>query len=212
MESDNPQKVFWKSEFGTGYRERNSQLDSTLEEKAWKEMLRSFNSAWPNSYLECGSNIGRNLHTLKRLSPGSDLSLIEINKESYEIAVSSIQPTFSYNGSIENAPFENGKFDLVYTMGVLIHIPPYDLYLTMKKMHELSSKYILMGEYFSRELELPLYHGQKNKMYRMDYGKYFVKNFDVQVVDYGFLWGYEFDKGGFDDVTWWLFEKNKKGK
>ena len=41
----------------------------------------------------------------------------------------------------------------------------------------------------------------------MDFGKLFLENFDVKVVDYGFLWGVEYDVAGFDDITWWLFEK-----
>jgi hypothetical protein len=32
-------------------------------------------------------------------------------------------------------------------------------------------------------------------------------NFDVTLLDYGFLWGRIFDRAGFDDITWWLFEK-----
>ena len=52
------------------------------------------------------------------------------------------------------------------------------------------------------------YQGQKDKLFKRDFGKLFIENFDVTVVDYGFLWGHIYDKAGFDDVTWWLFEKN----
>ena len=208
MELENNQRAFWKGDFGEGYRNRNTGLDNLeLQDKAWNQMLRSTSEDKPSSFLECGCNIGRNLKTLKRICDEPNLSLIEINKESFEIAVSEIGPINSFNGSIENASFEDGSFDIVFTAGVLIHIPPYDLYVTMKRMFDLSSKYILMSEYFARELELPLYHGHKNKMYRMDYGRYFLDNFNVEVVDYGFLWGEEFDVAGFDDMTWWLFKK-----
>ena len=30
---------------------------------------------------------------------------------------------------------------------------------------------------------------------------------DVELVDYGFFWGHIYDAAGFDDITWWLFEK-----
>jgi hypothetical protein len=51
------------------------------------------------------------------------------------------------------------------------------------------------------------YQGQDNKLFKQDFGKLFLKNFKVNLVDYGFLWGEVYDNGGFDDITWWLFEK-----
>ena len=36
-----------------------------------------------------------------------------------------------------------------------------------------------------------------------------IENFDVELVDYGFLWGHVFDAAGFDDITWWLFKENR---
>jgi hypothetical protein len=35
----------------------------------------------------------------------------------------------------------------------------------------------------------------------------FIHNVEVTLVDYGFLWGEQYGDAGFDDVTWWLFEK-----
>jgi len=52
-----------------------------------------------------------------------------------------------------------------------------------------------------------LYYWQKNKLFKQDFGKLFIENFSVKPVDYGFLWGHIYDKAGFDDITWWLFEK-----
>lgn len=36
-----------------------------------------------------------------------------------------------------------------------------------------------------------------------------IENFEVSLVDYGFLWGHIYDSAGFDDITWWLFEKKE---
>ena len=52
------------------------------------------------------------------------------------------------------------------------------------------------------------YQGEQNKLFKRDFGKLFIENFNVQLVDYGFLWGHIYDSAGFDDITWWLFEKN----
>jgi hypothetical protein len=77
----------------------------------------------------------------------------------------------------------------------------------MKKMFNYSKKYIVMGEYFNRTPAMIEYHGEKDKLFKMDIGKLFIENFPVSLVDYGFLWGHIYDSAGFDDVTWWVFEK-----
>ena len=68
-----------------------------------------------------------------------------------------------------------------------------------------------MGEYFSRTPVSIEYQGEKDKLFKRDFGKLFIENFDVKLLDYGFLWGHIYDVAGFDDVTWWLFEKRCLG-
>jgi hypothetical protein len=48
---------------------------------------------------------------------------------------------------------------------------------------------------------------QKNRLFKRDFGKLFLENFSAELIDYGFLWGHIYDDAGFDDITWWLFEK-----
>ena len=51
------------------------------------------------------------------------------------------------------------------------------------------------------------YHNKEDKLFKRDFGKFYIENFNLELVDYGFLWGYEYDDAGFDDVTYWLFKK-----
>jgi hypothetical protein len=51
------------------------------------------------------------------------------------------------------------------------------------------------------------YQGEKDKLFKRDFGKLVVENFSVKLLDYGFLWGHIYDSAGFDDITWWVFEK-----
>jgi hypothetical protein len=51
------------------------------------------------------------------------------------------------------------------------------------------------------------YNGEDDRLYKRDFGKLFIESFNVELVDYGFLWGHIYDKSGFDDITWWLFKK-----
>ena len=204
----NEQQRFWKEKYASEYREKNTLFNEEKGVEAWRLMLAK--SEGINTYLECGSNIGRNIGFLEKLLPDAKSSLIEISPEAYQIAISRYNPQQSFNGSILDSNFSIKSFDLVFTTGVLIHIHPDDLLDNMSKMFSYSNKYILIGEYFNRTPVMIEYQGEQNKLFKRDFGKYFIENFDVQLIDYGFLWGHIYDNAGFDDITWWLFEKNKK--
>ena len=93
-------------------------------------------------------------------------------------------------------------------MGVLIHIHPDNLIDNIRKIYDYSNKYILIGEYYNRTPISIKYQGKDDLLFKMDFGKLIAEKFDVSILDYGFLWGYYYDSAGFDDFTWWLFEKN----
>lgn len=204
----NEQQQFWKEKYAYSYREKNTIFNEEKGVEAWRLMLAQTSGI--NSYLECGSNIGRNIGFLQTVLPSSQKALIELSPEAYQIAVSCYNPQSSFNGTIIDSNFSRSSFDLVYTMGVLIHIHPDDLLENMGKMFSYSNKYILMGEYFNRTPVMIDYQGEQNKLFKRDFGKLFIENFKVALIDYGFLWGHVYDDAGFDDITWWLFEKNKK--
>jgi len=92
-------------------------------------------------------------------------------------------------------------------MGVLIHINPDELLENLKKISNYSHKYLLIGEYFNRTPIMLDYQGEKDKLFKRDFGKLVMENFRVKLLDYGFLWGHIYDPAGFDDITWWLFKK-----
>ena len=65
--------------------------------------------------------------------PNAKKSLIEISPEPFEIVTKKYKLDNSFNGPILESVFANNSFDLVYTIGVLIHIHPDDLLANMKK-------------------------------------------------------------------------------
>jgi pseudaminic acid biosynthesis-associated methylase len=204
----NEQESFWTIEIGSQYRSENDWFSSDIGVLAWKEMTKKVSCNDIASYLECGSNIGRNIGLLKTLIPSASASVIEINSDSLEICKTRWDIASYYLGSISTAKFED-KFDLVFSCGVLIHVNPNDLLPTMSSMFDLSSRYVLIAEYFNRDSISISYRGSDEKLFKRDFGKLFVENFDVSLVDCGFLWSYVYEPGGFDDVTYWLFEKIK---
>lgn len=200
----NEQQQFWANDYAQDYIRKNSQFDRQLGIEAWQKMLAK--SEGIGSILECGCNIGRNIDFLNAALPDAPKSIIEISKPAYDFVTHQHKLDKAFNGPIEESAFSD-RFDLVFTIGVLIHIHPDNLLTNMRKMFDYSSKYILMGEYFNRTPMMIEYQGQKDRLFKRDFGKLFTENFPVELVDYGFLWGHIYDRAGFDDITWWLFKK-----
>jgi len=201
----NEQEAFWAETYAEEYVRKNSSFDRDLGVEAWRKMLASTGPI--GSLLECGSNIGRNLQFLTEVLPTARKSVIEISEPAYRFVTGEFALDQAFNGPILDAPFGAGSFDLVFTIGVLIHIHPDNLLANMRKMFELSGRYVLIGEYFNRTPVMLEYQGQEDRLFKRDFGKLFIENHDVDLVDYGFLWGHIYDPAGFDDITWWLFEK-----
>jgi len=174
--------------------------------KAWGQILLKIDRSDISSYLDCGSNIGRNISFLKKILPKATANIIELAKEPYDKCLADFQIEKSFLGPIKDANFDD-KFELVFTNGVLIHVNPDDLLESMSRIFQMSSRYILIGEYFNRTPVMIKYRGEDDRLFKRDFGKLFVENFNCKVLDFGFLWGHEFDAAGFDDITYWLFEK-----
>lgn len=201
----NAQEIFWHDTYAKEYMEKNNSFNLDLGIRAWATMLKNIEPV--ESFLECGCNIGRNINFLNNLLPSARKSIIELSPEPFKFITSTTKFEYAVNSSILEAELPAGYFDLVYTTGVLIHISPENLLANMGKIYNLSKKYILFGEIFNRVPTSITYKGRQDLLFKRDFGRYFLENFDCRVVDYGFLWGHEYDDAGFDDCTYWLFEK-----
>jgi pseudaminic acid biosynthesis-associated methylase len=200
-----PQEAFWQGSQGVQYTEQNKDYDLKTLKHAWGLMLKKTKEI--NTVLECGSNRGRNLVAQKDLYPKREYSLIEINSAAYKLAIEAIHPKYHYLGSITDSKLPDNYFDLAYCSGVMIHIHPQDLLINLERIHSYSKKYVLIAEYFNRTpVEIP-YRDGSDLLFKRDFGKFFMDHFDVEVVDYGFLWSQEYEDAGFDDMNWWLFKK-----
>lgn len=199
-----PQELFWKKDYARAYIAKNREFDQKKGVEAWRLILKKAHRV--ASILECGCNIGRNISFLEKVLPRAEKSVIEISKPAFDFVTKKHKLKNAFHGAICDSQFEE-KFDLVFTIGVLIHIHPNELLKNMKKLYEHSKKYILVGEYFNRTPVMLKYQGKGDRLFKQDFGKKFIQKFPVSIVDYGFLWGYFYDKAGFDDITWWLFRK-----
>jgi len=74
-------------------------------------------------------------------------------------------------------------------------------------LYDMSSKYILICEYFSREPEDVKYRGFENKLYKRDFASEFLEKYpSLELIDYRFFWRNDnvFKE---DDITYFLFKK-----
>jgi spore coat polysaccharide biosynthesis protein SpsF len=98
-------------------------------------------------------------------------------------------------------------WDLVFTYGVLIHMPPDKLPEVYDLMYRASARYVLLAEYYSpKPVEIP-YRGHAGKLFKRDFaGELMDRHPDLTLLDYGFV--YHRDPAfPADDVTWFLLSK-----
>tara|TARA_B100000459_G_scaffold141942_1_gene102173 strand:- start:79 stop:708 length:630 start_codon:yes stop_codon:yes gene_type:complete len=208
MIDKNKQIDAWRGEFGDSYTDRNT---TDLERmanvtRAFQEILGHIADSPPVSILEVGANLGGNIRALKTLTDAR-LFAVEPNGKARGIMMDDgVLPAAQVaDATADDLPFENGEIDLVFTSGVLIHIPHEDVERVYEEMHRVAGRYVLSIEYFSpTPVSIP-YRGETDLLFKRDFGGQWLDMFDeLEHIANGFFWK---RTTGLDDVTWWLFRK-----
>ena len=198
------QENFWAGNFGDDYIARNNS-DGLLHSKVamWSQMIRCANRI--DSIKELGCNIGLNLKALHHLKPDYKLSGVEINKaaaaEAEKLNIASI------NCGTITEPLTDKKADLTFTAGVLIHINPERLPVVYNNLVSLSSRYILVAEYYNPTPTEVSYRGHSERLFKRDFAGELIDEFNLNLVDYGFWYRRDNIASEFGDMTWFLLEK-----
>jgi spore coat polysaccharide biosynthesis protein SpsF len=194
-------EALWSGDFGDDYVDRNL---GAYDARApfWTSIVER---TTPSRVLEVGCNVGGNLRFIApELEPGHAYG-IDINRKALTKIHEFVPDVNALLESARDLPFRDGWFDLVFSMGVLIHQPEESLPEVIREMARVSSKYLLAGEYFAAETTEVPYRGHEGALFRRDYEAEFRKAVPgLTTVETGHLTADE----GFDDITWWLFEKN----
>ena len=126
------QTTAWSGAFGRAYTDRNARTleeedrryrqtfgftRTELDERFLGDMNRSAR------ILEVGCNIGNQLRWLQRMG-FARLCGVELQAYAIELARARTSGIQLVAGSARDLPFGDGRFDLVFTSGVLIHIQP----------------------------------------------------------------------------------------
>lgn len=158
---------------------------------------------------EIGCNRGLNLDSIKMLLPNCQTAGLEINPHAAAECAAKGHQVFE--GTILAAPPVTagsiGVADLSIASGVLIHINPNNLHTAYELLHRLSTRFILVSEYFNPvPVSIP-YRGYDNRLFKRDFAGEIWEQFpSLRLVDYGFIWSKD-PVAPKDDTNWFLFEK-----
>lgn len=117
------------------------------EEHLW--MLTMIKRDKPASILEVGCGFGRNIRFFieNGIAP-EDLYGIDISEKMIKKA-----KTFISNRKVKlvvadvtSLPFENSRFDMVFTHGVLMHVEPYLIEKAIQEVFRVSRRYLMIVE------------------------------------------------------------------
>jgi spore coat polysaccharide biosynthesis protein SpsF len=202
------QEAFWAGSYGDEYTTRNcskDMIDANID--MFSDILPLAKGV--NTILELGCNRGLNLAAIEYLDPSLTLTGIDVNGKALQGMAMMFddlkleKPYMHKSSIVEYDPV--ARYDLVFTKGVLIHVPPSQLDAVYSKMYELSEKYIMVAEYYNPTPINVTYRGIDNKLWKRDFAGEMIDKFKLHLVSYGFR--YHGDKYPHDDITWFLLEK-----
>lgn len=206
---DTKQLELWRSAFGVNYATRQGNRISTENlqrlTRDWGRMLGHAVTPHPESVLEVGCNIGRNLVALRAFFP--EIHAVEPNAEAVRLAKANpaLEGVDIREGNGFELPYADSSVDLVFTSGVLIHVAPGDLGRAVSEIVRVARHYVLCIEYFSHEPVQVPYQGKDGYLFKRDFGRFYLEAFpELRVLDYGFLWQ---PMDSSDNSNWWLFAK-----
>jgi spore coat polysaccharide biosynthesis protein SpsF len=190
----------WGGEFGDDYTDRNKSAGGARA-RFWQAVLEEFPA---KRVLEVGCNRGWNLRWIAERLPPQEVYGVDINLKALDELHRALPGVNALYSPARELPFRDRWFDLVITMGVLIHQPPETLPIVMAEIVRCANWYVLCGEYFAPEPTEVAYRGQTGALFKRDFGGLYQQLFpDLRLVKKGFL----SKTDGSDDMTYWVFEK-----
>jgi len=196
-------EALWRDDFGDEYVERNRAAAEHRDEFwTWLHGAHPFQNV-----LEVGCNLGGNLHWLAQLVDPAQVYGVDINAQALREVRKTLPDVNVLRSPARSLPFRDAMFDLTFTTTVLIHQPQDSLPIVMNEVVRTSRRYVLCGEYHADELVEVPYRGQTGALFKRDWGALYQSLFpELELLDRRFE-ALKPDNTGWDDVTFWLFEK-----
>jgi len=194
------QEANWAGDFGDKYHKRSPGND-LANERFFDEVL--FSQTF-GSIIEFGAGTGSNLRAIRKMSD-AHLGAVELNQSAIKSLESVANVVFPISVLEYGCPVP--AWELAFTKGLLIHIPPQHLPRAYQSLYNAAIKAILICEYFSPRLEEVKYQGLANMMWKGPHAYQMLDAYpDLKLVNYGFVSSRDQDMAQ-DDLNWWLLEK-----
>lgn len=207
----------WAGGWGNSYQERNASNWGSIKNRSrlFGDIFHAMETAskatpslpaFPASVIEVGGGAGDNLRAIDMIYERSRQPVRLMSCDPNEAArkamadVATVLP-----GDLSQLPYSDDAADLVFTSGVLIHVPPTDLDRALSEIYRVSKRWVLSIEYFNAVPDEVLYRGQSGMLWRRDWGEAWLAKFpDLKPIGVGFCWK---RTTGLDNLTWILFDK-----
>jgi spore coat polysaccharide biosynthesis protein SpsF len=198
------QEQLWAGEFGNDYIVRNRDSALLDHNRALFDKILSHTQG-VTSAIEFGANIGNNLRALRDLRPAIELHSVEINATAAAEIETWGGATVEVASLLDFVP--SRQWDLSFTKGVLIHLPPQALPDIYDKLVAASSRYVMVCEYYNPTPVEVSYRGHEQALFKRDFASEIMDAHpQLRLVDYGFTYHRD-PRHPLDDSTWFLMEK-----
>jgi pseudaminic acid biosynthesis-associated methylase len=193
-------EALWSGEFGNAYTERNAAAGEGRR-RFWRATLDEFPAA---RVLEVGCNLGANLRWLASPDAPGNVWGVDVNLHALDRLRRAVPGARPVAATALGLPFGDRAFDLVFTVGVLIHQPPAALPAVMAEIVRCSGRFVVCGEYYAAEpTEVP-YRDQPAALFKRDFGGLYQQLFPRLALRKQVFMS---RADGWDDVTFWMFER-----
>ncbi len=210
-------KTIWGSDWGDQYQNRNKSNWESIKNRSrlFGDIFQAMENAgkanpslqaFPTSVIEVGGGCGDNLRAIDMIYERSRQPVKLMSCDPNEAArkamadVATVLP-----GDLSQLPYGDETADMVFTSGVLIHVPPAELNRAMAEIYRVAKRWILSIEYFNHVPEEVNYRGHDGMLWRRDWGEAWLAQFPtLKPIGYGFCWK---RMTGLDNVHWILMEK-----
>ena len=179
----------WSGQFGDEYLQRN-RVNWRKRIPFWERIM---NITGARSVHEIGCNAGWNLSAIKRVCPDVRVTGSDINNRALMQA---------RNAGLDCNLFKYANQEMVFTSGVLIHIPSDELQSMMEEIVSLSTDYVLAIEYYAEHEEEVTYRGNTGMLWKRPYGELY-QSLGLELVIFGSL----SEADGFDNCRYWLLRR-----
>lgn len=182
----------WRGEFGRAYTDRNrletpADVNTEYEEHfgITKTALyeRFLAGLEPDArILEVGCNVGVQLEVLSELG-FTECYGVDVQGNALETARSRGRGVEVVQADGRRLPFADDTFDLVFTVDVLIHVPPPMIDAVMDELVRCSREYIYGCEYYAPEYVETTYRGKTGVLWKTDFSERYRRGRELTLVE-----------------------------